>query len=83
MNADPDPGAEEDAELIRREREWLLSRLREVQAGRARLEERERDLARGARSAGIGWELIGEATGMSADAAREKFGEPAPGDMPF
>lgn len=59
------------------------ARLAEVPADRARLEERERDLVRYCRSIGIGWEEIGEATGMTAEAALEKHGEPEPGEPPF
>ena len=79
----PDRSAEEDAEDVRREQEWLLARLREIPADRARLEERERGLAHGARAAGMGWDKIGEALGMTAEATRVKFGEPPPGRVPF
>lgn len=80
---EPDRSAKEDAAALEREREWLLSRLREIRADRARLEDRERDFALGARVAGIGWDAIGEALGVTADEALAKFGEPPEGEAPF
>jgi hypothetical protein len=75
--------ADEDAELVARERERHMTLVRGIPAARAELDGRELAIVRYARMLGIGWESIGEATGTSADAAREKYGEPAPGDMPF
>ena len=78
-----DLGAEEDAEAVRREREWILVRLREIPPDRARLEERERVFVWNARLAGIGWDEIAGALGLTAEAALGKHGEPPPGDVPF
>jgi hypothetical protein len=80
---EPDRSAEEDAELVARERSYYLTRLREIPVDRARIDERERDLTRSARMAGVGWDLIGAAIGLTAEAALEKHGEPAPGEDPF
>jgi hypothetical protein len=80
---DPDPGAGEDAEALRREREWLLARLRDIPPERERLEELERVLVRNARDAGAGWDLIAAALGTEPGKARERFGEPEAGTVPF
>jgi len=80
---DPDPGAEEDAEALRREREWLLARLREIPSERERLGERERVLVRNARDAGAGWDLIAAALGTEPGETRERSGEPEAGEAPF
>lgn len=79
----PDPAAEEDAELLRREREYYLRLLEGIRLDRSLLEERERDFTRAARSAGIGWDLIAAALGTEPDEARERFGEPEAGEPPF
>jgi hypothetical protein len=78
-------GAEEDAELLERERSHYLSLLREIPADRARLDERERDLVRYLRTIGIGWDEIAKTVGgFSAGwQAAEKYGEPEPGEAPF
>lgn len=80
---EPDRSAEEDAEVIASERRHYLTLLREIPGERARLEERERDLARFTRSIGVGWDEIGPAVGLTAEAALEKYGEPEPGEAPF
>lgn len=81
MNGHPDP--DEDAELVRREREWLLERLAEIPADRARLDERERLFVRNARANGTGWDEIGEALGITGAEALGKHGEPPPDEAPF
>jgi hypothetical protein len=83
MTTDPDPSAEEDAELIRREREYYLRLLEGIRLDRSLLEERERDFTRAARSAGIGWDLIAAALGTEPGEARERFGEPGADEAPF
>jgi hypothetical protein len=80
---EPDRSAEEDADLLRREREGYLARLGEVVFDRELLDGKEHDLARYGRHIGIGWDEIAEALGMTAEAALEKFGEPPPGEDPF
>ena len=79
------PGPDDDAQVIRRERERHMAMLREIPATRARLDKRERDLVRYARLLGIGWDDIAEAIGgFSAGwQAAEKYGEPEPGAEPF
>lgn len=90
MTSTPEPGPAAgkdkhltDYEGARREREWLAARLREIRADRERLDARERDFAHGARAAGLEWDEIGAALGMTGDAARDKHGEPPPGRVPF
>ncbi len=82
---EPDLSAEEDAELVARERSYYLALLREIPVDRARLDERERERVRYPRSVGIGWDEIAAALGIGSggDAAREYFGEPEPGEAPF
>lgn len=75
--------ADDDAAAVRREREWLLSKLRRARVDRVLLDEREHDLVKAARIAGIGWPEIAEAIGTTADAALAKHGEPEPGEDPF
>lgn len=82
-SSEPDPGAEEDAELLRREREWLLERLREIPAERERLDAREQNLVWNAREADTGWDEIGGALGTTGAAALKKHGEPPAGVAPF
>jgi hypothetical protein len=77
------PGPDDDAQVIRRERERHMTALREIPGERDRLDKRERDLVRYARLLGIGWDQIAEATGGTADAALERYGEPEPGAEPF
>lgn len=81
MSGRPDP--DDDAEVIRRERERHTAKLREIPARRAELGQRERDLVRYARLLGIGWDQIAEAIGSTADAAAGQYGEPEPGADPF
>lgn len=82
---EPDRSAEDDAEAVRREREWHLARLRELRTERTRIDALEADLARSARTAGISWDEIAAAIGgFSAGwQAAEKYGEPEPGTAPF
>lgn len=75
--------ADDDAELVRRERERHMADLRQIPAERARLGQRERDLVRYARIIGISWDDIAEAIGGTADQARGTYGEPEPGEDPF
>jgi hypothetical protein len=77
----PDP--DDDAEVIRRERERHTTMLRAIPDERAELDQRERDLVRYARLLGIGWDQIAEAIGGTADAALGQYGEPEPGADPF
>jgi hypothetical protein len=78
----PDP--DDDAEVIRREREYYTAMLREIPGERARLGQRERDLVRYARLLGIGWDDIAEAIGHEDNiTVQEKYGEPEPGAEPF
>jgi hypothetical protein len=79
----PDPSAEADADLLRREREYYLRLLEGIRADRVLLEERERDFTRAARSAGIGWDLIAAALGTEPGETRERFGEPEADEAPF
>lgn len=86
VTCSPEPGRcaeEEDAEVLRREREAYMAKLGEVVSDREMLDRKERDLARYARHIGIGWDEIGGALGMTAAEALEKFGEPPPGEDPF
>ena len=83
MTTDPDPSAGEDADLLRREREYYLRLLEGIRLDRSHLEERERDFTRAARSAGIGWDLITAALGTEPGETRERFGEPEAGEAPF
>jgi hypothetical protein len=77
------PGPDDDAQVIRREREHHIAALRQIPGERARLSQRERDLVRYARLLGIGWDQIADAIGSTADAAAERYGEPEPGAEPF
>lgn len=80
---EPDGSAEEDAAAVRRERDWLLDMLRDTVAERQRQDEREQLIVCNARLAGIGWDVIAEALGMTAVTSLEKHGEPEPGEAPF
>jgi hypothetical protein len=80
---EPDRSAAEDAEVLARERRYYLNLLGEIPVERARLEERERDLARFVRSIGVPWDEIAAAVGLTAEAALERYGEPEPGRAPF
>lgn len=74
---------DDDAELIRQERERHLTALRDIPARRARLSQHEHDTVRYARIIGISWDQIAHAIGSTADQARDKYGEPGPGEDPF
>lgn len=77
--------ADDDAEVIRRERERHMAALRDIPARRAQLAEHERVTVRYARMIGISWDDIATAIGgFSAGwQAAEKYGEPEPGADPF
>lgn len=74
----------DDAGLIAREREYHLGLLRDIPKRRADLAEHEQAAVRAARHAGIKWNEIAKILGITAGwMAREKYGEPEPGEDPF
>lgn len=75
--------ADEDAELVAREREQHMAILRGIPDRQTDLYEQERSVVRYARMLGISWDDIAAAIGTTGEAALEQYGEPAPGDMPF
>ena len=76
--------ADDDAGLIARERDYHLRMLRDILKRRADLASHEQAVVRAARHAGISWNDIAEATGHQDNiTAREKYGEPEPGEDPF
>jgi hypothetical protein len=82
MSGRPDP--DDDAEVIRRERELHTAMLRAIPDERAELDQRERDMVRYARLLGIGWDEIAAAIGHEDNiTVQEKYGEPEPGADPF
>lgn len=75
--------ADEDAELVARERDKHMAIMRGIPRRRAELAEAERDMVRYARLLGISWDDIGTAIGMTGEAALKQYGEPEPGADPF
>lgn len=76
--------ADDDAEVIRRERERHMAALRDIPARRAQLAEHERVTVRYARMIGISWDDIATAIGHEDNiTVQEKYGEPEPGEDPF
>jgi hypothetical protein len=71
--------ADEDAELVARERGKHMAIMRGIPRRRAELAEAERDMVRYARLLGIGWDEIAAAIGGTADEALGQYGEPARG----
>lgn len=73
--------ADEDAEDIRREQQHWLAKLQAIPGKRAQLDVDERETVRQARLAGVGWDEIAAAIGVTDPAAR--YGEPDPDQDPF
>jgi hypothetical protein len=78
-----DDFADDDAAVLAREQAAIMAGLREIPVERAALDERERERVWYARQLRIGWDAIGAAIGMTADAARKQYGEPPPDRVPF
>ena len=85
MNDSPEPdlSPEEDAELLRRERDRHMAVLRDIPRRRTELAEHERIVVHYARLLGISWDEIAAAVGGTAEAALGTYGEPEPGADPF
>lgn len=82
MSGRPDP--DDDAQVVAREREHYLARLRQIPGERASLDRHERELVRYARLIDISWDDIAAAIGHEDNiTVQEKYGEPGPGAEPF
>ena len=83
--ADDSRFADEDAELVAREREQHMAMLRDIPRRRAELAEHERIVVHYARLLGISWDDIAAAVGgfNSGQQAAERYGEPSPEADPF
>lgn len=76
--------ADEDAQLVAREREQHMAMLRSIPDARREAAEREQAIVRYARMLGISWDDIAEAIEHQDNiTVQEKYGEPEPGDSPF